>query len=173
MLLAFSVLCPQSSVLRTGGASRDRTDDPLLAKQVLSQLSYGPFRGRRTEYRGQTDQERQLLSSVLCLPSSELVGLGGLEPPTSPLSGVRSNHLSYRPGRARPWMVEGRATQEQLPNRLLISSSTSLPRPTTKESALARVHARSRFHAHAPLRLAIFGLYRCLVWVPGRVLPVL
>ena len=27
---------------RTGGASRDRTDDPLLAKQVLSQLSYGP-----------------------------------------------------------------------------------------------------------------------------------
>ena len=25
------------------------------------------------------------------------MGLGGLEPPTSPLSGVRSNHLSYRP----------------------------------------------------------------------------
>ncbi len=53
----------------TGGASRDRTDDPLLAKQVLSQLSYGP----------------------------KVVGLGGLEPPASPLSGVRSNHLSYRP----------------------------------------------------------------------------
>lgn len=28
--------------LQSGGASRDRTDDPLLAKQVLSQLSYGP-----------------------------------------------------------------------------------------------------------------------------------
>ena len=27
----------------------------------------------------------------------ELVGLGGLEPPTSRLSGGRSNHLSYRP----------------------------------------------------------------------------
>ena len=26
------------------------------------------------------------------------MGLGGLEPPASPLSGVRSNHLSYRPG---------------------------------------------------------------------------
>ena len=26
-----------------GGASRDRTGDPLLAKQVLSQLSYGPI----------------------------------------------------------------------------------------------------------------------------------
>ncbi len=29
--------------VETGGASRDRTDDPLLAKQVLSQLSYGPL----------------------------------------------------------------------------------------------------------------------------------
>ena len=28
-----------------------------------------------------------------------LVGLGGFEPPTSPLSGVRSNQLSYRPAR--------------------------------------------------------------------------
>ena len=28
-----------------GGADRDRTDDPLLAKQMLSQLSYSP--GRR------------------------------------------------------------------------------------------------------------------------------
>jgi hypothetical protein len=28
----------------------------------------------------------------------KLVGLGGFEPPTSPLSGVRSNQLSYRPG---------------------------------------------------------------------------
>ena len=26
----------------SGGADRDRTDDPLLAKQVLSQLSYSP-----------------------------------------------------------------------------------------------------------------------------------
>jgi hypothetical protein len=28
---------------RSGGARRDRTDDLLLAKQALSQLSYGPF----------------------------------------------------------------------------------------------------------------------------------
>ena len=32
----------------------------------------------------------------------KLVGLGGFEPPTSPLSGVRSNQLSYRPGIHRP-----------------------------------------------------------------------
>ena len=63
----------------TGGASRDRTDDPLLAKQVLSQLSYGPMPSKSVA-----------LKSVV-------VGLGGLEPPASPLSGVRSNHLSYRP----------------------------------------------------------------------------
>ena len=28
---------------------------------------------------------------------NDVVGLGGLEPPTSRLSGVRSNHLSYKP----------------------------------------------------------------------------
>jgi hypothetical protein len=40
--------------------------------------------------------------SILRLHCSEalhfsLVGLGGFEPPTSPLSGVRSDQLSYRP----------------------------------------------------------------------------
>ena len=33
-----------SSAFLNGGAGRDRTDDPLLAKQVLSQLSYSPSR---------------------------------------------------------------------------------------------------------------------------------
>ena len=33
---------PTSSRKRYGGAERDRTADPLLAKQVLSQLSYSP-----------------------------------------------------------------------------------------------------------------------------------
>jgi hypothetical protein len=36
--------------------------------------------------------------ATLLIPSIFfLVGLGGIEPPTSPLSGVRSSHLSYRP----------------------------------------------------------------------------
>ena len=71
----------------SGGASRDRTDDPLLAKQVLSQLSYGPRNPGRT-----------VSTDGCCGTKPELVGLGGFEPPTSPLSGVRSNQLSYRPG---------------------------------------------------------------------------
>ena len=50
------------------GDGEIRTLDPLLARQVLSQLSYTP-----------------------------LMGLNGLEPSTSRLSGVRSNLLSYKP----------------------------------------------------------------------------
>ena len=65
--------------LRVGGAERDRTVDPLLAKQVLSQLSYSP---------------------LVALYREDMVGLGRFELPTSPLSGVRSSQLSYRPGLA-------------------------------------------------------------------------
>ena len=39
--------------LWVGGADRDRTDDPLLAKQVLSQLSYSPFGNQKSETRNQ------------------------------------------------------------------------------------------------------------------------
>ena len=34
---------------------------------------------------------------ILLAQKRTMVGRGGLEPPTSRLSGVRSNHLSYRP----------------------------------------------------------------------------
>ena len=63
------------SVREFGGASRDRTDDLKLAKLALSQLSYGP---------------------------KAVVGREGVEPSTSRLSGVRSNHLSYRPRFTQP-----------------------------------------------------------------------
>ena len=38
--LSYTSLLDTSKV--SGGAGRDRTDDILLAKQALSQLSYGP-----------------------------------------------------------------------------------------------------------------------------------
>ena len=56
-----------------GGGSRIRTGGILLAKQALYQLSYTPSR------------------------EGELVGLTGVEPVTSSLSGTRSNQLSYKP----------------------------------------------------------------------------
>ena len=65
----------------SGGDKRDRTADLLRARQALSQLSYIPISSKH-------------YASSLTL---RVVGLSGLEPPTSPLSGVRSNHLSYRP----------------------------------------------------------------------------
>jgi hypothetical protein len=66
-----------------GGAGRDRTDDLKLAKLALSQLSYGPAGAN--------------VQSKVDAPAPIMVGLGRLELPTSRLSGVRSNHLSYRP----------------------------------------------------------------------------
>jgi hypothetical protein len=43
------------------------------------------------------DKGRSGNSAAPDLTPEEVVGLGRLERPTSPLSGVRSNHLSYRP----------------------------------------------------------------------------
>ena len=36
-----------AAIAAPGGARRDRTDDLMLAKHALSQLSYGPFLGKR------------------------------------------------------------------------------------------------------------------------------
>ena len=77
------------------GDGEIRTLDPLLARQVLSQLSYTP-----------TDAVPSSVVSVVSLVSYLFdglsrwlppMGLSGLEPPTSRLSGVRSNRLSYKP----------------------------------------------------------------------------
>ena len=42
------------------------------------------------------------------------MGLGGLEPPTSPLSGVRSNRLSYRPTPLNPFGASRSRTDHPL-----------------------------------------------------------
>ena len=77
---------------KLGGARRDRTDDLLLAKQALSQLSYGP---------GEISLSRKLplkFANARCETLAwKVVGLGRLELPTSRLSSARSNQLSYKP----------------------------------------------------------------------------
>jgi hypothetical protein len=71
-----------SPLTRTGnnGDNRIRTGDPLLAKQVLYQLSYVPS---------------MIIGTNACRHQHLMVGQGGLEPPTPRLSSVCSNQLSY------------------------------------------------------------------------------
>ena len=68
-----------SDVNLFGGGERDRTDDLLLAKQALSQLSYTPK-----------------VYNISKLYAITMVGPGRLELPTSRLSGVRSNQAELR-----------------------------------------------------------------------------
>ena len=85
---ADAALKGRSSTL-IGGADRDRTGGLLVANQALSQLSYSPNpSGQWSVSSGQKNP----------LATDFLVGLDRLELSTSPLSGVRSSHLSYRPG---------------------------------------------------------------------------
>ena len=88
---------------KIGGGGRDRTDDLKLAKLPLSQLSYAPF---------YLDQNL----------TAKMVGLGRLELPTSRLSGVRSNHLSYRP-----------------PNRYQVDKRALVTRERETKAAVSRV----------------------------------
>jgi hypothetical protein len=63
--------CAEATGARAdGGDEETRTPDPLLAKEMLCQLSYVP------------------------VPGVGVVGDSGLEPETSALSGQRSNQLS-------------------------------------------------------------------------------
>jgi hypothetical protein len=99
------------------GGNRIRTGDPLLAKQVLYQLSYAPLvpTSHRTVEPGSTAPAAavprlavapQRAGNRLTAPSGGFLlaavpkakmGQGGLEPPTPRLSSVCSNQLSYWP----------------------------------------------------------------------------
>ena len=73
-----------------------------------------------------------------------MVGLGGLEPPTSPLSGARSNHLSYRPKDLRSGGADRDRTGDPLLAKQVLSQLSYSPVGTC----------------------VIFWICRCLVWVP-------
>ena len=82
-MFLYSVFNEHCELSFAGGDDGIRTHDPLLAGQVLSQLSYTP----------------KVIGNLLFLRfcAFALVGPSGLEPPTSCLSGTRSNLLSYDP----------------------------------------------------------------------------
>ena len=124
---------PYRSRQEFGGGERDRTDDPLLAKQVLSQLSYTPYM---------------------------LVGLGGFEPPTPRLSSVCSNQLSYRPSDTSSknnllWILTDRQSfvkeviQPQVPLRLPCYDFTPVMNLTVASALLTvRLPASGETHSH-------------------------
>lgn len=81
------------------GDERIRTADLLVANQPLSQLSYVPANAADLAVRiarpGRSlDGDKR---AVVRWPVIAAMGLVGFEPTTSPLSGVRSNQLSYKP----------------------------------------------------------------------------
>ena len=115
-------------VQKVGGDERNRTADPLLARQVLSQLSYAPT--------------FLLLSAKTCL-----VGLSGLEPLTSRLSGVRSNQLSYR-----PFCFSLRAA----PSKLNINQRMCVDLKSTRYLTISCLHRKEVIQPHLPIRLPCY-----------------
>ena len=120
----------------------------MVANHVLCQLSYTP-------------------KANLEMETSNLVGLGGFELPTSPLSGVRSNQLSYRPAGlllqnkgykfspvASIWFcstvpaiefVKNKSDLSKLDRRKPSRSSRELHQQKFAAPALHRMSARNRF----------------------------
>ncbi len=85
-------------------ADLDETSNRTVKNpKVLNDLIEGIFAVRRTAliaFASKSNCRSALRGTVvrhLLQAKEALVGRGGLEPPTSRLSGVRSNHLSYRP----------------------------------------------------------------------------
>ena len=95
---------PMTRAGRSGGARRDRADDLMLAKHALYQLSYGPkecvfWALSVVSCHRSAALHRRSGGPKVCTPKTvgSVVGPGRLELPTSRLSGVCSNQLSYRP----------------------------------------------------------------------------
>ena len=62
---------------KAGGARRDRTDDLLLAKQALSQLSYGPCRDPASVVRYQENRASRYLTADRWHLTLVAPGVGG------------------------------------------------------------------------------------------------
>ncbi len=120
-----------------GGARRSRTDDILLAKQALYQLSYGPIPTGTVQSPGELSYDTAYGLEANPSNQHELVGPGRLELPTLRLSGVRSNHLSYGPMAATARLkAQARDRVTNTSTRMVDASMTKVERET--ETAASR-----------------------------------
>ena len=87
--------CPKTPCIVFGGGERVRTDGLLRARQALSQLSYTPkkYYGFWIANFGFYIQQSKIQNLK---PKFGMVGLDGVEPSTSRLSGVRSNQAELQ-----------------------------------------------------------------------------
>jgi hypothetical protein len=112
-----------------GGGERDRTDDLLLAKQALSQLSY--------------------------TPDKNLVGLDGFEPSTPALSRRCSNQLSYRPSESESCgaCARGQSFTSNLTRYASLQCKTTDKCGHQVQSAFSR---KEVIQPHLPIRLPCY-----------------
>ena len=82
-----------------------------------------------------------------------LVGRGGLEPPTSRLSGVRSNHLSYRPKLILPRKID--VARQAILHRKICRKGQAQSQATTDEPA-ARMFRKLKRYEDGPVRYGSF-----------------
>ena len=77
------------------------------------------------------------------IPVERMVGLGGLEPPTSRLSSARSNQLSYKPLPKRRWSIsfEAEPRKADRPSRLVPRPRGA---PAFRRNAMRRVSANPK-----------------------------
>ena len=142
----------------------------MLAKHALYQLSYGPCN------RGELSEN---VSPEAPGVTQSVVGPGGLEPPTSRLSGVCSNQLSYRPidsappvwprplfrgrpgSRSRPDLIdrsdEGKRDEDGGVPHLFRCLRTHQKRPGPEDEVLLRRILRKEvIQPQVPLRLPCY-----------------
>jgi hypothetical protein len=89
--------CQRSVPLPLNDSHVERQEATLLRSQSAGFCLSGVLLGCAS-----LPESRTVLFFILLRFAAFLVGLGRLELPTSPLSGVRSNHLSYRPNSRGP-----------------------------------------------------------------------
>ena len=142
----------------SGGARRDRTDDLMLAKHALSQLSYGPVPEDECFTRSPSLALRRssLRSRKACRAEAaeqrRLVGLGRLELPTSRLSSARSNQLSYKPLTTNFLKKDLSVARAQPASRRMVSTSASPWRVFVREERETKT-AKSRQWSSTILKL--------------------